>query len=397
MVFLLYLVSALGIFLISITRKNYFLSHLGNFQSPKPELTFIFFCLLLFSYFFVIKKKRVITKEILIIITITIIILFITPPVFYTDVGVYLVAARNFIEFHIDPFAFSLNYVNDPWIAEIDNTYWMNAPSSYGPLFLLLTIPAVIFKIKSLLVSIYIYKVIVFGAYLSSIYIFNKLAPKNSKGLWLLFALNPAILVSLLVDVHNDVFPMFFLLLSIYLLRTKRWNKGLLAFLASILVKFNTIIYLPIFWFVKKKLSPVRVIISTLATITPLAIFITAYRSNYLPFFASINDRCIFACTPFVQLSNFLFKDNAGLFRNIVFVGVYGIIFYIFLFKRKQPLRFIFWSYLALLFISVSWLSPWYLTLIIPIGLLINRPIYQIMTFLITTYSLLRCFGIIWQ
>jgi hypothetical protein len=397
MAYLLYLISGLAIFLLSFTRQNYFLEHFENFSLFKYRLIFVLFVLIYWGYYLLYKKyqkERVISRKTLIFISVVIILLFITPPVFSRDIGTYLLTARNFFEFHIDPFFLPLNYPKNPWSAELSNIYWTNFPSPYGPLFLFFVVPAVIFKIKSLFVSIYIYKIIVVGAYLLSVYIFKKLSPKNANSLWLLFALNPAILIHVLVDGHSDVFPMLFLLLSLCFLEANKWRNGLLAIVVSSLVKFNTAIFLPIYWLKKNKFSLSRIITSTLSIMVPLVAFVVIHNTNYPVLFRMFNTLCLYSCSPFIRFSNLIFKNQAGQFRSVTFLFAYSAIFYIFLVKKKETLQFIFWSFTALLFLDISLLTPWYPILIIPIGLLINTKSYRVAVFLITFYSLFHFFGL---
>jgi hypothetical protein len=396
MAYLLYLISGLGIFLLSITRNNFFLEHLENFPDQKVRLVIAFFALLLIGYFLLFRKKQVISKKLLIVVSGIVFLFFIIPPIFSRDVGYYLVHARNFFEFHRSFFEIPLNFVGNPWILDLKDVWWMNYLSPYGPLSIVFTLPAVIFRLSSIIAATYIFKTTVLGAYLLSIYIFNKLAlrEKKNKNLWILFALNPAILIHILVDGHNDIFSLLFLLLALYLLEIRSWGRGLLAFTASALIKFNTAIFLPILWFKENKPSFLRVIISVFTVGLPTTVFLAMYHAHITTLPVYLTQNCIYSCTPFIRLFAFLFGSYSTLFRDMVFLTVYGIVFYLFLFKRKDFLRFIFWSYTALIFLGISWLAPWYIILVIPIGLLIGKPLYKTLTFFLTFYSLFRFFGI---
>lgn len=71
------------------------------------------------------------------------------------------------------------------------------------------------------------------------------------------------------------------------------------------------------------------------------------------------------------------------------FMAIYGWIIYFFLKKKNHLIKFCFWTFMALFFILISWMTPWYFMIIIALSvLLLQEKTYAGWMLLLTGYSL---------
>jgi hypothetical protein len=237
---------------ISLTRGNFFYEHFENFSPDKISLVLVAFIFVLLAYciLFFEKKEKFSKKEIIAIVLI-LFFSFLTPPFLSRDISGYLIGGRNFVWFHVNPYSIGLNSVSaNAWLAELGEGGWLRHPFSYGPIFLIVASFSVLLNFAHLISAVYFYKLFVFIAYALSVVVFAKLTKALSLNyyLFVLFALNPAILINGLVDGHNEVFIILLLLLAIYFIIKKNDYRGYLFWIISVFIKYNTVIFLPIFW-----------------------------------------------------------------------------------------------------------------------------------------------------
>lgn len=359
-------------------------------------MTVFFLFLAAYSIFFwcdwLLPKKKAIWLLLILVV------LFLVPPFASRDTASYMVIARNAIYLHQNPYHSPIGNPLNPWVGELGKIWWLNDPSPYGPIFLLISFLPVSARLSSLITTIFLYKLLVLLAYLGTIYFFRKLIDLygKKKSLVYLYAFNPAILFHLVAEGHNEAFVLLFLLAGCYLSERKRLFKSVFFFFLSVFVKFSTLIFLPLFWFKGKRVSAKKVFITLVIFSTFILIFTRIFGiklSQMKENLSFISYNCIYACTLPIQVTDLLFGDHRWLARLVVFTSTYFAIFYLFLLKQQEPLKFIFWSTVALLFLYITWLTPWYLVMVIPFGLLIEEKRYRQLTFILTVYSLFHYFG----
>lgn len=361
------------------------------------ELSVIFVDSLLFaaSYFLIILKMAEIKKTDIFIATVIIYILsMVALPFLSVDILSYVVGGRNIAEFHQNPYTVPIGFLPNPWSKEVAGNWWSAFPTPYGPFFLLVSSIATLLSFGNIFVAIYSYKVINFAFYLGTVYLFykiNKLINKGNIPVYLLI-LNPAIIVHLLIDTHNETIIAFFLLASLYLLQAKKHGQGLLIFFLATLVKFTTLVVAPMF-LNKKILAKKLLTISVGATILLVMILSSLLITNR-DSYSFLWGWCFSSCTPVIRLSIKTFGDHADIARAILFLPFYGLVSYRFLIKEQNNLKYCFWVFLIFQFIFLRYLPPWYLIITIYIGLLLTGFKYKIIMFLLTIYSLIHIFGI---
>jgi alpha-1,6-mannosyltransferase len=129
--------------------------------------------------------------------------------------------------------------------------YWQLTPSAYGPLWFLITAPAYLAGGSSLLRSMIAYKALPFAFELASlaliVLIVRRIEPRRTVAAVVCFGWNPLALWEIAGNGHNDIVMMCFVLLAILLLLTKYWPAAFPALICSVLVKYVSLVLLPVF------------------------------------------------------------------------------------------------------------------------------------------------------
>ncbi len=396
------LLSFVNLFILSFSRKNYFIDSIQNIGLNGVSAVCLTFLYIIFSYsfLFLYNKKIALNSKNKIVIGLLFLTAFITLPLLSLDVIAYLFGAKNLFLFHTNPYIVNITGVEtNNWLKDVGKIWWFNCPYVYGPIFLFITAPALLLNSFGLLWTTYLYKVIVFVAYLLTIYIFAKIIKilkKDSYLAWL-YALNPALLIHVVMDGHNDIFVILFLLLALFMIFKNKWAGGVSLFLTSVFIKYNSLIFLPVFWKKDGRFSLKRMLISGLAVVASFLAMFFIFRLNLFNFSYQVNtvleNRCLYHCFPTIIFTDLIFGKYAVLSRRVLFIIFYSFLFFKFLYKKNRLLEFIFWSYIGILFILTKWLTPWAMLLIIPVGLLIDEDFYKLSVLSITIYSLFYFFS----
>jgi hypothetical protein len=129
--------------------------------------------------------------------------------------------------------------------------YWWNTTTAYGPLWFLATVPAFLAAGDSLIGNIVAYKALPFAFELATlvfiVLVVRRIAPQRVTAAVVCFGWNPLVLWEIAGNGHNDIVMMFFAIAAIFVLLTSRWPFAFPLLLCSILVKYVTVILLPLF------------------------------------------------------------------------------------------------------------------------------------------------------
>jgi alpha-1,6-mannosyltransferase len=124
---------------------------------------------------------------------------------------------------------------------------WFPLPMPYGPVVLLGLIPAAWVSKVNVLLAVYFMKLEWLAAYAGSIWLLLRTLQRTSAdpayGVFL-FALNPLLLLELIVTGHNDGLVILFALLSLFFLQRERGALALWSALLCALVKLSGILLL---------------------------------------------------------------------------------------------------------------------------------------------------------
>lgn len=203
-------------------------------------------------------------------------------PMLSSDIFKYLFSAKEILVYHANPYLVTPNtFPDDTWIRFMR---WVHTTTPYGPVFTLITIPYYLLGFGKFVPILYLFKLDQAAWYLLSIWLIGKLRGVRAQ---LYFAFNPLVLMEWLVNAHNDAIMITLLLLSLYLYTLKRRAWSFITLLASIGIKYVTVIFLPLLLipkFIEKHLSST---IYYLLSILALAPLLYHYSWQYQPWYVT--------------------------------------------------------------------------------------------------------------
>lgn len=256
--FFLYAVFLLGITVFSYVFIDfnllYFKPLYTGFATNEREITtgiyigiiflFFIFYLIFLSLF---RKKRLTVKEMKWIVAISVALLFFSYPAMLSyDVFNYVTTAKILFFYHENPYiTMPIEFSGEPFLSFTRAT---NKVALYGPLWLAITALPYVLSFGSFILLLASFKLLVVLFYLGTLFIIWRLS--NDLFSVFLFALNPLVLLEVLVSNHNDIVMMFLVLLALLCIMKKRIFVGLIFFICSILIKYASLFLLPIFLYV---------------------------------------------------------------------------------------------------------------------------------------------------
>jgi hypothetical protein len=366
---------------ISFSREDIFLNHLEKFSYDEVYIVLIIFIFIFIAYSLLFINREFLEvgkKYYYYILTGIIILCFVIPPFMSRDLAGYLLGADIFWRNLGD--LYSVNVSISSWAHYLGGLWWLNLPSPYGPFFIIGIFPAWLAALKSFILGIYVLKIISLTLFIFSAWLLKRMT--NEKIFWL-YVFNPAILINFVLEGHNDIWIAVLLLIFIY--KKKKILSKHLFLVAAIFVKYTAIILWPLTWFRDSKFNFKSFLLFNSLISVLLILFFLIFSINPLEFWSNLSfldANCFYRCSPLV----FLLPNN--LIRLILFALAYGLVFWFFLYKKHSPVKFIFWSLLALFMIKITWLTPWYMLILVPISLLVKDRIYHYIGLGITFYGL---------
>lgn len=257
--------------------------HLVYFNRPPSLKVFIVLIVLLYLLYFITLLLHYSLKRFpWRFITLLALILSLAYPMLSSDVFKYLFGAKQILVYHTSPYLVTPDtYSGDTWIRFMR---WVHTTSPYGPVFVGLTIPYYLLGMGKFVPILYLFKLDQVAWYLLSIWLIGKLKGVKAQ---LFFALNPLVLMEWLVNAHNDAIMITLLLLSLYLYTLKQRAWSFISLLASIGIKYVTVIFLPIILFSKLLKPKLTSIIYYLISVLALAPLLYHYSWQYQPWYVT--------------------------------------------------------------------------------------------------------------
>lgn len=226
----------------------------SDFVFSNRLLTTIFYTSLIIVFFifysifiFLGIKKRLSKKNIYVLLAISVVILFFSYPAMLSfDIFNYIATSKVLFSYHENPYiVMPVEFMGDPLLA------FMHAANKivlYGPFWILLTGIPYLLGFGNFIITLFSFKLFIIFSYLGTVFLVWKIS-KNTNSL-ILFALNPLIIIETLVSGHNDIVMIFLIISSYFLLMNKKTFLGILLFILSILIKYTTILLLPILLYI---------------------------------------------------------------------------------------------------------------------------------------------------
>lgn len=203
-------------------------------------------------------------KELITFILIVVCLFFIMLPLTSTDVFYYIGTGWSEAHYDINPYYTSVDELmankqeaaNDGMLLKMKGI-WSNQTIVYGPIWPLICRILSGLSMENLSLALYIYKFFNVIIHLINTYLIYKIC-KNKKKFALMYALNPLVLFEGVVNVHNEIVVLFFILLGIYfLVRKKNIPLTILFFALATAIKYFAILLLPflvLYYYRKEKI-----------------------------------------------------------------------------------------------------------------------------------------------
>ncbi|NCF75214.1 MAG: hypothetical protein GWO87_01870 [Xanthomonadaceae bacterium] len=417
---------------------------------PKnPIILFFLFAVFGILFFLFIKIYKFIDRNgcdqksfkiILLFFIIFLLTLIIIPPIGSSDIYCYMATNKALTDYHLNPFTTPASQ------SPAENTFvnlcsqdWANSTTVYGPVWHIILLPLGIIKTQNFFLNIISFKLlmVLFSALsLFLIYkILNIINPKLKYLGVILYAWNPFILFETANNAHNDIVMIFFILLFIYCLLKKKYVLATIFITFSILIKYISILLLPLFIIFLFKIPPTpfskkgisknkqknalkektKIVLSNgFAFLFTLFIFYIPFLNNFSDFkkiiFHIINRSNLISfwyLSPFGYLIGLIyylisFLNNSLINKYDIMLAIknYSVFFFLityifilfFYIKEKNSvknlIKYSAYIFIAYLLIANVWLMEWYLLWPLLLLIITDEKNYSLY-FLITALALL--------
>lgn len=234
------------------------------FMSNLFLILIIIMQILQFIFFIPNIYKSLNVKPIFFILGITIFLYSLSYPFLSNDIFSYYMYAKMAYFYHLNPFNTAPMVLagKDIFVSIAHN---VDSPYNYGPLFLLYSIiPMYILTINKIILYFFTLKILNGILFFISGILLYKMSnfDKRIFGIWFL---NPFLLLEWLVNSHNDLIMAAFFIIGYYFLSKKKKIISILFILASILIKYISLIAVPfLFLNMNKKINGLKILGITL-------------------------------------------------------------------------------------------------------------------------------------
>lgn len=356
--------------------------------------TIYYFCILLLmsiTYGVIIKKRKILFKSfknIMIFTTIVSIIFIVVIPFFSSDIFYYLGIGRLDGKYEQNPYYTTIkefvensnnNLENDTVLMQGYYNYWSDSTVVYGPIWTFICRLVALLSFGNIDIGLIAFKILNVIIHLVNCYLLYKISKK--KIFTLLYGINPFILIEAISHVHNDIFIIFFTLLSFYfLLKRKNLILSILFIALATAIKYFSILLLPfiiIYYFrtEKPKIRLIKCLEYGLLFITFLACCYMLYIKNIDVFKGLITQNQKITKGIYVILIDY-FKDIPNFIENtkVIFLTSFIIIYFFICIAllNKKDIRFrnemktLNLIVLSFLFLLITNFQPWYIMWVFP-------------------------------
>lgn len=294
-----------------------------------------------------------------------------------TDVFYYMGTGRVLEEYGQNPYYYTIEEIlieNSEDIILRNSGTWKSETSIYGPVWVIICFIFNKICFNSATLLLYIFKISALILHIANCFLIYKITKK--KKFVVLYGFNPLVLIEFMINCHNDIYLLFFVLMAIYFLKNRKNIWLTLMMLAiSVGIKHLTLILVPIFvlYYLQDKKVEKKIWYIALYAI----FFIVLLYIMYLPFINRISE--VFSIIMGQQNK---IKDSIYLViylvsrSNVVVTVVYSIMifcfayYYIIVFLKfimrknnfRQMMQSISYMLLLLIFGVLTNLTSWYLS-----------------------------------
>lgn len=244
-----------GFFSLGLYALVSFSINILSSESPAYFYISILLFLLYFNYFFLWRyfndrelSEKSLRKVLIFSVLFTLTLVFLVPKS-GGDFYHYIFEDAVLVSYQQNPYLVApVDLPQEPlsWLSN-----WRNLPSQHGPFKFFLTQPAYYISQGLVVPAVFLYKLLYAFFFIASIFLVYKILKYLSRP-WtnfalMLFAWNPLIVLAPHISGGNDILLLFWMLLAVYMAVTNRFHLATIFLTLSILVKYVTIIFLPIF------------------------------------------------------------------------------------------------------------------------------------------------------
>lgn len=336
-----------------------------------------------------ITEKNVNLKTIIIFFILFNLTLLFIWPIGSSDIFGYIYQSRIISEYHANPYLTPYDAFPGDIFYHLIKNQWSTNTTPYGPIWVIIgSILSFIGK-NNLVFTLLLFKLFFILINFLNFYLIYKIS--NSVKAVFLYAWNPLILYEFALNGHNDVLIVFFILISLFFFlqqnKIKNYILSWIFLIFSVLIKFYTIIFLPIlflFSLFNLKTKKEKLCFSFMAVLTAIIMAVLFF----LPFgvdlkvFSGIQAQLLrtdmILSSMIILIFSFLFYllhinnyfNLANIIGKIIFLISYCATAIKIFFNRRgltknDILKYLLFIYFILIATALGWLMPWYLVLLI--------------------------------
>lgn len=340
-------------------------------------------------YSLIIKRQKEIfkdIKQILIFTGIICCIFLISIPFTSSDVFYYLGIGRLNGEYNQNPYYVSIeDFVKsngnmeelekDTVLMQGYNNVWKDSKVVYGPIWTVICKIVATLSLGSIDLGILVFRIVIILIHILNCYLMYKIS--NRKIFAVMYGLNPYMLLEGIMNLHNDIFVICFMLLALYFLVKKKRIIPAIVFLAmATAIKYFAILALPLF--VMYHFKEEKVLKRLLRCIQYGLFFALMF---IIPYLIYVRDLSVFSGI-FIQQAKwaknfyivmFQFFDPSKLNKIllIMYILVYFVSCVMLLFKSKikfdKEAKQLQYFIIAFLFVLITNFQPWYIMWLFPL------------------------------
>ena len=166
---------------------------------------------------------------------------------FSDDVYLYNLYGRTIAEYGANPLAHRPDAF--PWDPHLPWVYWKHLPSSYGPLWLMLSGVASAIASDSITAAVLVYRIAGLAIHLATAaavwYVLRQTAPREALAGTLFYAWNPLIILEVVGNAHNDVLVALLAVLLVAATIQRAWGHAAFFGACALMVKPFALLLLP--------------------------------------------------------------------------------------------------------------------------------------------------------
>ena len=170
-------------------------------------------------------------------------------PINATDIFGYVIRGRIASAYGESPFSSpAAAFVGDPFMPLVGE--WAGLTTPYGPLWELLAAGLTAISGDNLLLGVLLFKGLALTAFLATAVLIWRLLPAGASRVayTLLWAWNPGLLMTFILNGHNDAMMIFWLMLGFWVARRGKPTAGFLVMVLAALTKPVAVLALPFFF-----------------------------------------------------------------------------------------------------------------------------------------------------